>query len=132
MSYAEDTPPKLYDEFVIIENEIEKVGRNIKPLAIAEANAISAYEKAKCDEVILMLGEEANPDYDGPKRTDKTREALYRSRHSGLRLAMYLAKAEFAAEKQLLSALESKLTGMQSRKGLMVGEMKLGGQSNYA
>ena len=131
MSYAEDTPPRLYDEFVRVEDEIERVGRNIKTLATKEATSIANYEQAKNNTILALLKEEALDSYDGPKRTDKIREAIYRTRHSDLRLQMFLAKADLSSEKSLLNALQAKLDGLQSRKGIMVGEMNMNGPRRF-
>ncbi len=119
--YQDDTPADIYRQLEELENEIEKVGRNIKVLARNEAEAIADYELAKNMTIIDLIKEEASPEFTG-KRTDKQREALYRSRHHGLRLAKGLAMADVKSERDLLSALDAKMSGLQSRKGIIMME----------
>lgn len=119
--YQDDTPAKLYDEFVAIEDEIERVGRNIKTLAQNEANAIADYELAKNQTLLQLFLDESKPDFVG-KRTEMQRTAIYRERHQALRLAKGLAMADAKSERDLLSALQSKLSGMQSRRSILMME----------
>lgn len=123
--YKEDTPQILYDQMVKIENEIESVGRNIKVLAEAEANAVADYEQKKNNYLIVLYTNESQK---GGKRTEKQREALYRSIYANERLAMFLAKSNLQSERDLLGALKAKLQGIQSRKGIMMSEMDISGR----
>lgn len=123
--YKDDTPVSLYDEFVVLENEIEKVGRNIKVLAIVESQCIAEYESLKNQEIVNMFAEEVEHKF---KRTEFQRTAIYRQKYAAFRLAKYLATADLKSERDLLSALESKLQGMQSRKGIMMSEMDMTGR----
>jgi len=119
--YLDDTPSKLYDEFVALEQEIERVGRNIKTLAQKEANAIADYENAKNTTLLQLYVDEAKPDFVG-KRTEAQRTAIYREKHHDLRLSKGLAIADAKSERDLLSALQSKLSGMQSRRSILMME----------
>ena len=119
--YQDDTPAILYDQFVVLENEIEKTGRNIKSLAQAEVNAISDYELAKNQTLLQMYLDESKADFVG-KRTEMQRTAIYREKHQDLRMVRGLAQADLKSERDLLSALQSKLDGMQSRKGILMTE----------
>lgn len=119
--YENDTPADIYRQLEELENEIEKVGRNIKTLAIKEANAIADYENAKNTTLLQLYVDESKPDFVG-KRTEAHRTAIYREKHQDLRLLKGLAIADVKSERDLLSALDSKMSGLQSRKGIIMME----------
>ncbi len=116
-STQDDDLTVLYNEFVEIENEIEKSGRGIKHLALDEATAISEYEELKNKELIGMYAEEVDK---GIKRTEKQREALYRIKYADHRRAKLLASANLKSERDLLAALQAKLSSMQSRRLMLM------------
>jgi hypothetical protein len=123
--YENDTLRSLYDEFVVLEQEIEKVGRNIKVLSIVESQTIAEYEGLKNQELVLMYAEEVEHKF---KRTEAQRVAIYRMKYADLRLARYLASGDLKSERDLLSALQAKLQGMQSRKGILISELEISGR----
>lgn len=119
--YDDDTPRSLYNEFCQLEDEIESVGRNIKTLATIAETSIADYETAKNKTLLELHAEESSPEWKG-KRTEALREAIYRERHHDLRVQRAIAIADLKSERDLLSALQSKLTGLQSRKGILMTE----------
>ena len=121
MDYSDSTPSTLYREFLTLENAIGECGRNIKRLATAQANAVADYEEKKNIELISMFDEEASDKF---KRTVDQRHAAYRTKYEKQRRVRGLADAELSSERDLLKALTAQLSGLQSRKGLVVLDWK--------
>lgn len=124
-SYMEDTPGSLYDDLITLEDEIERVGRNVKILSHEASTAAANYELLKNTYLLIMYEDESNPETETKKRTEAQREAMYRNRYYKERLARDLAKGDLSSERDLLGALKDKMSGMQSRKGIMMGEKEI-------
>lgn len=125
INYQTDTPQSVYSEFVALENEIERIGRNMKTLADKAETASANYELAKNQDLIAMFAEEAGDpanDVKPFKRTEAQRESLYRTKNNNLRLLRGLSAADLKSERDLLNALSTKMDGLQSRKGLILIE----------
>ncbi len=125
VSYESDNIYSIYNEFVELENEIDTVGRNIKTLAYVAVSANAEYENAKNQTLLLLYAEECGDEERGIKpfkRTEVQREAIYRTQHRELREQRGFADADLKSEQDLLRALLAKLSGMQSRKTILMAE----------
>lgn len=124
MSFQTDNLEIVYNELKPLEAEIEAAGKNIRVLADSSARARADYELLKNRELIALYKEESKPDFYG-KRTEAQRTAIYRAKYSDERLAANLAENNLKAERDYLTALQSKLMAIQTRARLLETERRL-------
>lgn len=120
--FQNDSLESIYNELKPLELEIEATGQNIKKLAIDASNARAEYERLKNLALIEMFAEEAKGQF---KRTEAQRTASYRALYSQQRLVANLAENSWKAEKDYLSALQSKLMSAQTRTRILETDWKL-------
>lgn len=122
MEFDGDTLQTIYAELKPLEIEIEQTGQNIKRLAKEASEARAEYERLKNNALIEMYSEESKTQ---TKRTEAHRTAIYRSTFSQQRLLANLAENSWKAEKDFLSALQSKLMSAQTRVKILEADLKL-------
>lgn len=117
-----DNLETIYNELKQLEVAIEGCGENIRRLAIDAANKRADYEGLKNNALIEMFAEEAKGQ---PKRTEKHREAIYRTMFASQRLAWQLADNELSAERDVLKGLLGSQISTEVRRGIIESDLRM-------
>lgn len=125
LPYDGVSPETLFNEIRQLSNEIEACGKGLRELGIQAATAAADYEQAKNQTLIALFEDEAERNI---KRTEAQRASIYRNAHKDLRLEKMLTANALKSEGELLKALMSKLSGLQTQRSIMQAEMEFSKQ----
>lgn len=122
--FGQDNPQTVYNRLVEMENQILDIAGQVRSDGNAAIQAKADYDTLKHQELLHLYTEESQG---GIKRTEKMREAIYRSKFSSERLAWQLADRNYQTQQEYLKSLSAVLISTQVRAKILEMDRKLGG-----
>ena len=123
--FGQDTVGTLYNEEKTLENAILEEARNLRACGDELSTAKADYDALKHQELLHLYVEESN----APtlKRTEKMREAIYRTKFAAERLKWVMAERKYKTSLDYLDSLKSVLISTQSRMKIFLLTQSLDG-----
>lgn len=119
--FADDTLHSLYQQAKSIEDEILRESKECRDKGIAAIEAKNHYDGLKHTRLVTLFSQESQSN-GSIKRTEKQREAMYRTEYSTERTAWVLKEREWEVSKDYLKNLQAVLSSLQTRSRLLKGE----------